>query len=107
MRISDWSSDVCSSDLRRAVGSLRLHRHDAESAFERRALSADRLKADDTDIRRWRNAELSPRKAVPWSGTAEWPALREPGRQSTRRDQRAAAKENGRASCRERVCQSV
>src|SRR3546814_18773755 len=52
MRISDWSSDVCSSDL-------------------------------------------SQRKAVQWSGNAEWPALREPGRQSHRRDQRAAAKGRG------------
>src|SRR3546814_13660070 len=41
------------------------------------------------------NAELSQRKAVQWSGNAEWPALREPGRQSHRRDQRAAAKGRG------------
>src|SRR3546814_5216223 len=47
MRISDWSSDVCSSDLRRAVACLaaasgageggRLHRHPRPALLGRRA----------------------------------------------------------------------
>src|SRR3546814_7255104 len=35
MRISDWSSDVCSSDLPRAVGGQRLLPRDAGRAGER------------------------------------------------------------------------
>src|SRR3546814_18505635 len=41
MRISDWSSDVCSSDLVRAEHLLDLRRHDDAANLARQALAQD------------------------------------------------------------------
>src|SRR3546814_2291068 len=46
LRISDWSSDVCSSDLRQSL-------HDAQQKYNRRCGIADRRRRrDETDPRR-------------------------------------------------------
>src|SRR3546814_9413394 len=97
MRISDWSSDVCSSDLDHRQHHPRPGRkdrgqRDAERKRRRRgdlALAADR-------------ALLAPRgDMMPEMGMRQQPGL-EP-----RRRAREAEGEIGRASCRERVCQYV
>src|SRR3546814_19820040 len=56
MRISDWSSDVCSSDLRdadaAAIGALkpREHRHQRALARSRRAEQRDRRPGLDLEV---------------------------------------------------------
>src|SRR3546814_19253414 len=81
MRISDWSSDVCSSDLRvwleRGMGRVRLQRL-------RRALR--------------RHPQLPQYERLVLGGVVE--ALQAAGFA-------AVAGQIGRASCRERVCQYV
>src|SRR3546814_7588633 len=77
MRISDWSSDVCSSDLRlEAIVAM------AE------ALDADRLEVAHVQYYGW---ALRNRAAL----------------MPTRNQVAAATSKIGRASCRERVCQYV
>src|SRR3546814_8737369 len=90
MRISDWSSDVCSSDLGRRHGAALLVPDPRLLAAHRRA----RLLADHPDD----------------PVGADQPVLRDPlalaGRGRRRADRRGAA-EIGRASCRERGGQYV
>src|SRR3546814_2484182 len=95
MRISDWSSDVCSSDLQRLAGLIGTHR---------------RLDVDDGDP-----GVLQPRSEF----AIDWRELSRPMiaskmlriharlRRHQRHDQLHALREIGRASCRERVCQYV
>src|SRR3546814_6769967 len=84
MRISDWSSDVCSSDL-----------HEAELRL--RAAEANLERLDD----------------VIGALEEQLKALKRQARQASRyrnlndHIRRAEAIEIGRASCRERVCQYV
>src|SRR3546814_1352195 len=80
MRISDWSSDVCSSDLRL----------DAHLAAHGPHLLGERLSAADfylVMLMRWSRGMPKP--------AHEWTHLG------------ALAQQIGRASCRERVCQYV
>src|SRR3546814_3588653 len=79
MRISDWSSDVCSSDLRRHLAILA-DRHDlaARRVFERGHVQPS----------------THPRGGAHVGATIEYARER-------------VAMEIGRASCRERVCQYV
>src|SRR3546814_10647029 len=90
MRISDWSSDVCSSDLRcRLVGVCEGRvSHDDGIGEAAAAFDLLRLPAGD-DVQADR--EAAGRKALLRSH------LRQPG----------TAAQIGRASCRERVCQYV
>src|SRR3546814_2061123 len=82
MRISDWSSDVCSSDLQRQ-GLLRSLREAGRTRHQGRSPDAARtdLPLPAPDI-----AQGAP--AVPGGGGCLVPEI-------------------GRASCRERVCQYV
>src|SRR3546814_4236675 len=96
MRISDWSSDVCSSDLRRPA----YHFHDL------RALDAKKLVIFGAQLREaFRSDVIGVRVAH------DEPSL--PVRVERSRDTSCAAfpdyarNEIGRASCRERVCQYV
>src|SRR3546814_13346968 len=87
MRISDWSSDVCSSDLIREVGSVA-------AEFARR--SAERVQCREPRVLRFereveRLAEIL-RQEAERIGALQW---------------RRRIFEIGRASCRERVCQYV
>src|SRR3546814_10835085 len=66
MRISDWSADVCSSDLRRAVD------------IEGDALAVDR-----------RDHALQPAAPVLWQLQADLGALADEPREPLRREQRA------------------
>src|SRR3546814_1115914 len=98
MRISDWSSDVCSSDLRiDAQSDAESFRFDGFShrlhleLLERLQLGLDPL---DAHLLPAVQAEAQPALA-----------LFELQRQDSHPDQIAA--EIGRASCRERVCQYV
>src|SRR3546814_7343879 len=92
MRISDWSSDVCSSDLVEVAGDepagfgllLGIRRHGIIFARLRRAPSS---------------ALRAPSPAAQEKGLGVAPLLR-----SGRGD---GVREIGRASCRERVCRYV
>src|SRR3546814_15879474 len=99
MRISDWSSDVCSSDLYRShLGDVWAESFPLESA--------ERLSQHGKDGRSaFRNRPGQPegyrRKVKGYVDRYFFAALPDP--------QAAAwiAEQIGRASCRERVCQSV
>src|SRR3546814_16009162 len=80
MRISDWSSDVCSSDLRFAVMDINLHLRCADQAQQSKA--ADDARLDGDRQRRFARCARA-------------------GRRIEHRP------EIGGASCRERVCQYV
>src|SRR3546814_6566347 len=57
MRISDWSSDVCSSDLRTRLSGRRHFRHTRDAWSESR-----------TDPRSWQSPDGAPcPRPVPWS----------------------------------------
>src|SRR3546814_8132746 len=88
LRISDWSSDVCSSDLARAGFSREYHRADPPLAQGARTQVRPRR-------RRHHARQYEPRPAV----------VGAPGARQRRLSR--AGEEIGRASCRERVCQYV
>src|SRR3546814_2946448 len=85
MRISDWSSDVCSSDLRRLPQKRR-----AAAALFIVVLVLERRIIDAVDPAR----RLAPREAAR-------------NRERVGGDRRIDIDQIGRASCRERVCQYV
>src|SRR3546814_11393722 len=113
MRISDWSSDVCSSDLLNQVTAIyrpRLFIVEAGNSFglfgdfaARLGLSVNRVK-------------LAPGSGVSLAPFADaWRLVDTPGQVQTLdadaldedRAETAAAMELGRASCRARVCPHV
>src|SRR3546814_7340943 len=95
MRISDWSSDVCSSDLASVPG--RLGRLPA--AARDRGRDGDRLMARAIMGGDFRAIRRAPASA---------PVAEQPDPRLALVGQFAAAQgEIGRASCRERVCQYV
>src|SRR3546814_12195981 len=97
MRISDWSSDVCSSDL------LTTHRpehrtdvvHDQLRNFRRREMTAAIMAAFEHQVEH----RLQPGTKAGRSVMGE---MADPRRRLHQRFE-----ELGRASCRERVCQYV
>src|SRR3546814_14952473 len=98
MRISDWSSDVCSSDLH-TVESV-------ETVFVRFYAGSGAVTLSAFDIARRFLARYAPRSAPLFE------AEREAGRSAIHLRQHAPheqfeVREIGRASCRERVCQYV
>src|SRR3546814_4543637 len=93
MRISDWSSDVCSSDLSRLLP-------DAHDSGRRLPAEARRLRR----ILRPAFARYLPPRAR--ARRTDLPAVLPMGRRLVRRRLRHLD-EIGRASCRERVCQYV
>src|SRR3546814_11883850 len=94
MRISDWSSDVCSSDLRA--------REKALSTFDMRSIVLRHIELYCRLL--GHRAPMSNFVGAPGDGNArpgEWPQLALDAGISPMR------KQIGRASCRERVCQYV
>src|SRR3546814_2988191 len=88
MRISDWSSDVCSSDLPRRTGTPVRAGPWGRGARQSHARARLRVRPD---ARRRQLARLA--------GDAGWALCLTP--------EASRAVEIGRASCRERVCQYV
>src|SRR3546814_4974199 len=86
MRISDWSSDVCSSDLKANVENLD------PDAVERELQGGDAVLVDIRDA-----PELDADGSIPGSVHVPRGML----------EFRADTSKIGRASCRERVCQYV
>src|SRR3546814_15620321 len=86
MRISDWSSDVCSSDLRPHAGDRR---------------QEDRAAPDPLGHPARRRAVPDRQRRGALAGGADQGDRRAGG------GRRGGAFEIGRASCRERVCQYV
>src|SRR3546814_13275810 len=111
MRISDWSSDVCSSDLARRV------RQRGKPVFEgrqvlkdRELIPVERRAADDKGVESPRPRQQRVRGEQAAERMAEQDLLGPVRLRIARRDfgaQRLDEKEIGRASCRERVCQYV
>src|SRR3546814_7950249 len=90
MRISDWSSDVCSSDLRLEV---------VETGRRRRWSEDEKLKTVLESLQAPRQVSATARRhGLSRSQLLQW-------RRSFRVEQKVA--EIGRASCRERACQNV
>src|SRR3546814_19270445 len=94
MRISDWSSDVCSSDLISVIHSV--YRPEIHEMNDARAILSQEAPAVFG-----RNGSMcEPATHAPWAGMiirrAQAHGVSEPAEQ---------AEESGRASCRERVCQ--
>src|SRR3546814_14211604 len=103
MRISDWSSDVCSSDLRSAAGTLQ--------RVERRLLAAFGGKGDGAHVEQQRRIS-----AIVYAAFADGHRAYGVAMIAMFQHQNAVtrlpaivpiAKQIGRASCRERVCQYV
>src|SRR3546814_9426260 len=98
MRISDWSSDVCSSDLH------------AELRFQSGALLFDggRLaKAVDRDVRALGRKRAGRGKPDAAGRSGHKRALALQKHRETPRSVLGGIEEIGRASCRERLCQYV
>src|SRR3546814_17656749 len=106
MRISDWSSDVCSSDLlwavrRAALASLL----QLNARCERQ--SADEFKTSSHPKRPWRSAPFfTSRLNTARKGLGQ-DLLESRGASVPSSIEIRANIEIGRASCRERVCQYV
>src|SRR3546814_16621157 len=100
MRISDWSSDVCSSDLVRDV----IERCDEASQL---GFVVDNLDNEGTAI--LENAALVDvcRSAEPQPGFKNRDACQARVPRAGSNDLKYPAIEHGRTSCRERVCQYV
>src|SRR3546814_11548646 len=91
MRISDWSSDVCSSDLATSGnGTLTQNRHQGKTNFDAHAKSC---------LARPARGETIPNQAIE--------TQRKRRRPHGRRMSLFYNCQIGRASCRERVCQYV
>src|SRR3546814_4990797 len=86
MRISDWSSDVCSSDLRDIAARSPNHRNPEDQDGQPPSFGATET---ETSLRK----RQSPKIAQPLGEDTERPLEND--------------HEIGRASCRERVCQYV
>src|SRR3546814_19061636 len=99
MRISDWSSDVCSSDLR---DQRRWHRH-ADRAVPFRFV--ERCEADDR--RAFGEAVAFGQTDAGDLLPAFCDGLLHGGAAADRELEFAEIEQIGRASCRERVCQYV
>src|SRR3546814_12416110 len=97
MRISDWSSDVCSSDLQVDLGNLRLREH-GEQLWKSQAEADSR-----SDAQRHPEREVALEHADRASGrlAAGYFALNGPVRRSFRSEGRRGGKECGRP-CRSR-----
>src|SRR3546814_13102760 len=118
MRISDWSSDVCSSDLKRDALRDQVQRREAEYSS-----AAERVAAHEAQIHSYQ-AQAQAEQATLQVDVARYRAESESFKQSLAASQADTlhlrqvadrAKEQidsilmqiGRASCRERVCQYV
>src|SRR3546814_12750086 len=100
MRISDWSSDVCSSDL----GAEHRGQYIVEIMRDTARELADRL-----HLRRLRDLALEARFLARILEAEQHRRLAQPAHSDDAHRYRIAAlpRETGRASCRERVCQYV
>src|SRR3546814_13522997 len=104
MRISDWSSDVCSSDL--------ISPQQIRAAIVRRSAGIAKLEADGEQLMRelgWR--EFAHHLLVHFPQTPDTPLQGKFADMPWRKPRDYAADLNawqiGRASCRERECQKV
>src|SRR3546814_11221739 len=110
MRISDWSSDVCSSDLPRLLSAQeaelrrcpRLHDEEQRVRASRQTLMQEAAKWGYTRVR------------LDQSGSAQWLFASWNAAQAVTREKRCSGKDRGshghdtgNALCRERGCQEV
>src|SRR3546814_19241037 len=101
MRISDWSSDVCSSDLAVDPGELLLE-HLGDAVLDRFGRGA-RIAGADVDLDRGDIGILLDRQRK----DRAQPAQHDDDRQHPGENRSVDEDEIGRAACRERVCQYV
>src|SRR3546814_13898730 len=98
MRISDWSSDVCSSNLRRELG-VEDALAEIEGLTEPMLVVLGKAGIKTLDDL----ADLSTDELIARKRSGE----RRRGKETAPDDEAARGGEIGRASCRERVCQYV
>src|SRR3546814_13121340 len=99
MRISDWSSDVCSSDLEQADRDQEDRpERVVDGLFDRIPVDVQNDRPDDPELVAYRQLDTK----VVRRQVAERRMVCDP-----RRLVRVLLREIGRASCRERVCQYV
>src|SRR3546814_4408371 len=98
MRISDWSSDVCSSDLPRSVARMNAPKIGVQ--LQPQATSLDDLRSA------WQNADQLRVDSI-WVWDHFFPLYGDPDAAHFEAYTLLAAMEIGRASCRERGCQYV
>src|SRR3546814_16870219 len=110
MRISDWSSDVCSSDLAAGEGFVDQHAAGCQRRRQRgeqRPVQVvrhhDAAEAAGEEAGRLVALEIARERLQPWVAGQ----CAEPREVTVDRQNRMAAPEIGRASWRERVCQYV
>src|SRR3546814_15561422 len=101
MRISDWSSDVCSSDLRELLRRIeefraRIPRPPEAASYE--PSDAEDVLEQQPDVREHFSAAEEPIDDIPDSQWMAVPEVEAP---------HPEPQQIGRASCRERVCQYV
>src|SRR3546814_16031561 len=102
MRISDWSSDVCSSDLRGQDRIAPVQALQVGDFLALEALAAKQKNQAESDQRgQYVNDDVKQRRAI--SLARQRPLLDDAREQA----QKHEAPEIGRAPCRERVCQYV
>src|SRR3546814_1825614 len=110
MRISDWSSDVCSSDLWGAESASMTVRIETRRLRLRPFEAADAAAVEDC-VGRWEIARMTTRIAHPYpkGAAATWiaghAAARAPGSEHSFAITLQGGDQIGRASCRERGCQ--
>src|SRR3546814_20663584 len=98
MRISDWSSDVCSSDLRGGGQNGRQKPGEAVGPFQ---------PDGPADLEQSGENENGPSHGAPSFRSVPGPSPAMSGRLRGRPRNRLLSGAIGRASCRERVCQYV
>src|SRR3546814_16976056 len=107
MRISDWSSDVCSSDLRLGAAAARAGRRTLLLFMGHYVIKVTLQHSDLLGtLDSWRWGLVAWVTAAALCVVASLPKPDERLRTPLARPQPAQV-QNGRASCRERVCQSV
>src|SRR3546814_16319015 len=111
MRISDWSSDVCSSDLDQLAGDriedivIGEARAKTRLGFQK-GDALDRLPADEVGARHEHQIALpQPQTAAMDEQVADGDLARYPRVEHAKPGHMSDNQKNGRATCRERECQ--
>src|SRR3546814_3501248 len=100
MRISDWSSDVCSSDL---LGFASFFTKAAVSALQELPTVNARIDGEEIVYARYYDIGM----ALSTPNGLMVPVMRDCDKKSFAEIEKTLSDQIGRASCRERVCQYV
>src|SRR3546814_12092229 len=108
MRISDWSSDVCSSDLAAGMQAGVDEEVVADAALQNKALQEGQPLRSEALVQRRGQIERILQAGIRRQGFQRlFPAVAPPVQQARQAEIFAGRRQIGRASCRERGCQYV